>query len=477
MSSRWKGRGAARVLGLVLALAAVFSVPVWVLAALPGHIRVARDQSLHLGGYLPVPMTVRVAPAGILRVSGAESGPGEQRLGLGQPLQIQGLDPGRTRLDFRIFGLIPIRRMTVDVVPPLKLVPGGHSIGVVLRSRGVLVVGEAGIAVAPGTTVYPAREGGIQVGDRILRIGNHEALSEALVQKEIEAAGRRGESVKVTLWRRGREITTQVRPVLDPQSGRWRIGLYIRDGAAGVGTLTFYDPGSGRYGALGHIIADSETGQPIPVRDGHIVRATVIDIDKGARGQPGEKVGELTGPDRWIGSIEQNTRFGIFGRLEAPLHNPLYPEPIPVAMAGQVRKGKAELLTVVGGERLERFEVEIVDLARSPGPDGRHMVLRVTDPRLLARTRGIVQGMSGSPIIQDGRLVGAVTHVFVNDPSRGYGVLIEWMLQEAGLLQPPASSGPGAPGPGAQNWQNSWPHGVLSAARPLQLAESGVPCG
>lgn len=449
VSSRNRGWGTARLLGLALAAAILTSVPVWAFAALPGHVRVAQDQPLRLQGLLPVPVTVRSAQSGILSLNDAQVGPLGQRFNLAGPLRIEGLDLGRTQLDFRLFGLIPFRRITIDVLPPIRLVPGGHSIGVLVRSRGVIVVGEAGIPVAPGTLAHPAREGGVQIGDRIIQVGGRDAISEEQVQKLIEWAGARGEEVRLTLWRRGRQLETTVRPVHDIQTGRWRIGLYVRDGAAGVGTLTFYDPRTGRYGALGHIISDSETGQPIPVRDGHIVRAAVVDIDKGARGNPGEKVGKLVDESKWIGSIDQNTRFGIFGRLAEPLENPLYPEPLPVAMAGQVREGKAELLTVVGGQRLERFEVEITHVSRSPGPDGRHMVLRVTDPRLLARTRGIVQGMSGSPIIQDGRLVGAVTHVFVNDPTRGYGVLIEWMLHEAGLLPTAPAVSPGVMNPGA----------------------------
>src|SRR5690606_34117073 len=149
---------------------------------------------------------------------------------------------------------------------------------------------------------------------------------------------------------------------------------------------------------------------------------------------PGEKITSHPEAGGRLGTIEKNTPFGIFGRLHAPLKNPLYEEPLPVAMASQVKEGPAEILTVVDGQKIERFQVEIVRLIRQPTAEGKNMIVQVTDPRLLEATGGIVQGMSGSPIIQDGRVVGAVTHVFVNDPTRGYGVLIEWMLQEAGIL-------------------------------------------
>jgi stage IV sporulation protein B len=208
----------------------------------------------------------------------------------------------------------------------------------------------------------------------------------------------------------------------------------MRDNAAGVGTLTFYEPVSGKYGALGHVIADSETAQPIEVRDGHIVRTSITAIHKGRRSIPGEKVGGPEEPDNWLGSIEKNSRFGIFGSMNRPLRNPYYREAIPVAMSSQVKEGPAEILTVLKGERLERFSVEIQRVMATPTADGKNMIVKVTDQRLLSVTGGIVQGMSGSPILQNGRMVGAVTHVFVNDPTRGYGVSIEWMLQEAGVF-------------------------------------------
>jgi len=226
-----------------------------------------------------------------------------------------------------------------------------------------------------------------------------------------------------------------VTPVQDGESGRWRVGLYIRDGASGVGTLTFYHPASRKFGALGHVIAENETKKPFEFAEGLITAADVVRIQKGKRASPGEKITKQLESGPRLGIIEKNSRFGIFGRLSGAVRNPLYPEPIPVAMASQVKEGPAEMLTVVDGQKIERFQIEIVRLMRQPTAEGKNMIVQVTDPRLLSETGGIVQGMSGSPIIQDGRLVGAVTHVFVNDPTRGYGVLIEWMLQEAGILK------------------------------------------
>jgi stage IV sporulation protein B len=342
-------------------------------------------------------------------------------------------------VDFRLFGLIPFRKVKVDVIPPIKVIPGGHSIGVVLKSKGVLVVGYAAIRDRSNELHQPGREAGIELGDAILAIEGQEVRSEEEAAALFEEAGKKGGQAAITLKRKGRLLEKAVRLVKEKGDGKWRIGLYIRDGASGLGTLTFYDPASGKYGALGHVIAESETSQPIDVRQGRIVEAVITAVQKGRRGSPGEKIGGYKNEDNWLGSIEKNSRFGIFGSMHVPLINPLYREPIPVAMSSQVEEGPAEILTVVNGEKMERFGVEIVRVMRQPTADGKNMIVKITDPRLLETTGGIVQGMSGSPIIQNGRLIGAVTHVFVNDPTRGYGALIEWMLQEAGVLR--ASSG------------------------------------
>lgn len=205
------------------------------------------------------------------------------------------------------------------------------------------------------------------------------------------------------------------------------LGLYVEDPAAGVGTLTFYDRTSGTFAALGHRITELGGQRRVWLEGGKIVAARISGIEQGQRGSPGEKIGTFSGPDDIIGTIASNTRFGLFGKLETDLPEG---EEVPVALAHQVHTGPARILTVVQGSTVQEFSVEIVRVYRQLRPHDKGLVIKVTDPQLLSLTGGIVQGMSGSPIIQDGRLVGAVTHVFVNDPTRGYGVLAEWMLEE-----------------------------------------------
>lgn len=344
-----------------------------------------------------------------------------------------GRQPGRASVQLCLFGLIPVKTVQVDVLPPVEVIPGGHSIGVLLENQGVMVVGYAPILEPGGKEVYPARDAGVLLGDVLLRVNGREAKSEEEAARLIDRAGVSGRTVQLEV-RRGRQVLDlAVPPAKCSQTGRYRIGLYLRDSAAGVGTLTFYDPGRRIYAALGHAVTDSFSQDRVQVEGGRIVPASVEGIQQGRKGQPGEKIGLFAGGQSW-GTIDSNTPFGIFGRLTAAFPPPVYSRPVPVAMDYQVYTGPAQILTVITGTAIETFNITIEAVVPEEKDRGRGLVLRITDPRLLAVTGGIVQGMSGSPILQDGRLVGAVTHVFVNDPTRGYGVLAQWMLVETDIF-------------------------------------------
>lgn len=228
-------------------------------------------------------------------------------------------------------------------------------------------------------------------------------------------------------------MDVELTPVLDEKEKSYRMGLFIRDSAAGVGTLTFYEPKSTKYGALGHVISDIDTGKPIAVGDGHVVQSSVTSIQRGQNGMPGEKYATFKNENVKLGNIEKNTPFGIFGKMQKLPENNLEHQAIPIALTEQVKPGPAEIYTVVDGQTVEKFKIEIVNVIPQKYPATKGLILKVTDPVLLKKTGGIVQGMSGSPIVQNGKLVGAVTHVFVNDPTSGYGTFIEWMLQDAGI--------------------------------------------
>ncbi|MEC1290874.1 SpoIVB peptidase [Bacillus mojavensis] len=346
-------------------------------------------------------------------------------------IKVTGKKSGQSELVYDLAGF-PIKKTKVQVLPDLKVIPGGQSIGVKLHSVGVLVVGFHQINTSEGKK-SPGESAGITAGDIIIEMNGQKIEKMNDIAPFIQKAGKTGESLDLLIKRDKQKIKTKLIPQKDEAEGKYRIGLYIRDSAAGIGTMTFYEPKTKKYGALGHVISDMDTKKPIVVEDGEIVKSTVTSIEKGTGGNPGEKLARFSSERKTIGDINRNSPFGIFGTLHQPIKNKISDKALPVAFSNEVKKGPAEILTVIDDDKVEKFDIEIVSTTPQKFPATKGMVLKITDPRLLKETGGIVQGMSGSPIIQNGKVVGAVTHVFVNDPTSGYGVHIEWMLSEAGI--------------------------------------------
>lgn len=418
---------------LFVALLSVLSLSMSWHAAMrfPDTIAVPSNDAAHLHYGLPLRLHIQADRHDIVKINGQVLG--RQALTVvADAVSIQPLDIGRVRLDMRLFGIIPFRNLTVEVRPPLMLYPGGHSIGIMLQADGVFVVAHAPVMTLEGERVFPARQAGVRVGDLIVAIDDVRVHDVETAADRLQLAAMEQRAAALTIRRDERELTVHVHPHFDRQQGRPLIGLWIRDAAAGIGTLSFYEPGGGDFGALGHQITDVDSGFPLHDGTGKIVQAKIVDIEIGRQGRPGAKIGtfnlETANP---VGVIEQNTPLGIFGRLEGPLPHPFYAHPLPVATPATIKTGPAEMLTVVDGQMMQRFAIEIERIL-GRRQQGRNMIIRVVDRTLLAKTGGIVQGMSGSPIIQDGRLVGVVTHVFVNDPTRGYAVFIQEMIDASG---------------------------------------------
>jgi len=329
-------------------------------------------------------------------------------------------------------GNLPVKKVKAKVLPDIRLIPGGESIGVKLNSVGVLVVGYHLVHAKDGDR-SPGEQAGIKIGDIITAINGHVVENMSDVKEYVRKAGDEGHPIQLTVLRQDQKLQKMLQPVKDQNENKYRLGLYIRDSAAGIGTITFYDPKSRKYGALGHVISDVDTKQPIQVHHGEIVRSSVTSIDKGEDGRPGEKIATFPTDAKAIGNVAKNTPFGIFGTLNKNVSNGLMTKPIPIALSDEVKEGPAKILTVVDGNHVEAFDIKILSSVPQKYPATKGLVIKITDPKLLKKTGGIVQGMSGSPIIQNGKLIGAVTHVFVNDPTSGYGVHIEWMLKEAGI--------------------------------------------
>lgn len=403
--------------------------------SVPPHLQilVGEQQVFHIA--FPISVSVNPDRDGVFRINGTFINKENGNIRLISPASLESVRLGKADLEFRLLGVIPLRKTSIDVLPQLKVVPGGHSIGVVLHSQGVLVVGYSPVESTDGRVHLPAKEANIAIGDVIMAINGQPVQSDSQVAEIINQNGQDDKPIDMLIKRNGQTLNLAIKPLLCGETKRYRIGLFVRDSAAGVGTMTFYDPKSGAYGALGHVITDSDTNQPIDVEQGKIVSASISGIQHGRRGKPGEKIGVFIDEENTLGNIRKNCNFGIFGSLSQPISNrETNGEAIPVASMSQVKVGPAEILTVVDGQNIERFNIEIQKVAIQEMPETKGLVIKITDPRLLERTGGIIQGMSGSPIIQDGKLVGAVTHVFVHDPTRGYGCFIDWMLMEAGVL-------------------------------------------
>ena len=301
------------------------------------------------------------------------------------------------------------------------LVPMGCAVGIELENGGVIVAGFSEVETAQGKR-SPAEEAGLKAGDVITAVGQRGTRDTAELLSALSALD--GSAVDVTVRRGERELMAHVTPALSGD-GRWQLGLWLRDGVSGIGTVTYYDPESGCFGALGHGINDLESGALLPFTGGSITDASVVDVVKGGAGAPGELCGQPE-HEAVLGSLEKNTGCGVFGTASFAAVGAA----IPVAAEEEVRLGPASILATVSGKTVEEFSVEISRIYRQP-ENHRFLMLTVTDPRLLAQTGGIVQGMSGSPILQDGKLVGAVTHVLLSDATRGYGISIQEMLDAA----------------------------------------------
>lgn len=416
MPSHWEQRGILAFLTCALICLICFSPSFRFVYTLPPHLRVMEGEVATF--QVDFPVTIHF----------------EEKQ---EPVQTVLLETpffGKKQLEFDLFGIIPLRTVEVEVMPALKLMPGGHSIGVVLHSQGVIVVGMSPVTESEGKVSTPAKEADIQVGDVLLSLNGIPLDSDSQLAEIIDRQGQEGKELTFLVKRGTEKLQRTLHAIHCQETGRQRIGLFVRDSAAGVGTLTYFDPNSRIYGALGHIITDSDTNQPIDCEQGKIVSAGVSGIQQGKRGHPGEKIGVFVNEEHRLGDIRKNTPFGINGRLTEVLSQPLCPEPLPVGSMNQVHTGPAEIYTVVDGQNIESFAIEIEKINLQEYPEGKGLVIRVTDARLLEKTGGIVQGMSGSPIIQNGYLIGAVTHVFVHDPTKGYGCFIDWMLMDSELV-------------------------------------------
>ena len=299
----------------------------------------------------------------------------------------------------------------------------GTPFGIKMFANGAMVVGFSDIYTAQGYQ-NPAKTAGLKLGDVIVSIAGHETRTNEDVAEALQQL--KGAPAEVVFQRDGHEKTVRLTAVMDLSTNTYRTGMWVRDSSAGIGTMTFIDNATGTFAGLGHSIHDSDTGKTLGLLKGEIVPVEITGVEKGSAGAPGELKGRFLTAAA-AGDITVNGETGVYGTVSSVQEG----IDMELALAQEVTTGRAEIITTIEGRTPQRYEVEIEKIALNASDANRNMVVHVTDPVLLQNTGGIVQGMSGSPIIQNGKLVGAVTHVLVNDPTRGYGIFAENMLETA----------------------------------------------
>ena len=329
---------------------------------------------------------------------------------------------GKIDFDLSFFNIFKLKEINVNVISKTKVIPMGNAIGMKLYTDGVLVVGMSEIEGKK-----PYENSGIKEGDRIVQIDkkaidNTEDLMEAVNKCS-------GKEISVKYIRDNTTITTSIKPIKN-SGNQYKIGLWVRDAAAGVGTLTFYEPSSGMFGTLGHGILDVDTSELIKIANGELVTTNILNITKGKKGDPGEIRGTIES-GHTIGNIDKNTSFGVFGTLnKTPYINIQNNDEIEVALREEIKIEDAQIICELENGKREKYNIKIQKVFLNNNIDINSMLIKITDEKLLEKTGGIIQGMSGAPIIQNGKFIGAVTHVLVNDPTIGYGVFADIMIKQ-----------------------------------------------
>ena len=390
----------------------------------PDHLSVVVDEKEEFDFALPFQVTLLSDSEEVVLGNQSDIPSDEIRLKVDEPFSLYAKNLGSYHLGLKLFGKFQFKEIQLDVVDTHYAVPCGVPVGIYLRSNGVLVIGTGRIRCQDGEETEPAY-GILQSGDYIEAI-NGEPLrdKEALITSLNDNGGR---EALLRVRRDGEELEIRMNPV-QAADGNYKLGAWVRDDTQGIGTMTYVDT-NGNFGALGHGISDSDTGDVVEIDEGALYETEIMGIEKGSAGNPGVMAGVIYyGPGSRLGSIEANTRVGIFGKVNEKLQKSISGEALEIGYRQDVKKGQAWIRSSVSGEPRD-YEIEIQRIDYNPIQENKSLVIRIVDEELLKLTGGLVQGMSGSPILQDGKLVGAVTHVFVQDSTRGYGIFVEDMLR------------------------------------------------
>lgn len=411
-------------LSLMLSVAYVVT-----LFVLPSDITLFRGEKYTLEFQSPFFLKIH-SKSNILQVSDSSE---KSIIDLTTPYNLTATETGQAELGLSMFGVIPVKTLVVRSIENQELIASGHPIGIKLKTDGIVIINISGVILEDGTRVSPAETSGLLVGDALIEANQKKLESISDLTKTITES--QGDPVSITYRRGNTEYKTSITPIKSGEDNKYRAGIWVRDSSAGIGTLTFIRPDNRVYGALGHGINDVDTGSLLIVRSGELLESSIYGIKKGIKGSPGELEGDFLNRPKEIGEIDFNSDFGIFGKIKDDTRLEKLGKTMDIASHSTVHIGEASILACINGQKVEEYKIEIQRIAKQDLNSTKNMIIRITDKRLLDVTGGIVQGMSGSPIIQNGKLIGAVTHVFINDPVRGYGVFIESMLEKTNAVK------------------------------------------
>lgn len=393
----------------------------WVI---PDKLNVVADEEQQFQFSMPFGVTLSSDSEEVTLKDGSDIPSDQIHLSLDQPFSLYSENQGSYRLGLKLFGWLQLKDIQVNVVDAKYAIPCGTPVGIYLKSDGIMVIGTGDVTKKDGMIVEPAF-GILQSGDYIEAFNGRPLTDKETLISELKKNGT-NEAV-LTVRRGSDDIQVKMNPVVG-ESGSPMLGVWVRDDTQGIGTMTYLDL-NGNFGALGHGISDSDTGGVVQIENGSLYETSILGIEKGTFGKPGVMSGVIYyGPGSVLGSINSNTEEGIFGTVNDRFKQTVKSDPIPVGYRQEVKKGPASIRSDVSGQ-VKDYQIEIQKVDYATTHKNKGMVIKVTDPDLLAITGGIVQGMSGSPIIQDGKLIGAVTHVFIQDSTRGYGIFVENMLE------------------------------------------------
>ncbi len=335
---------------------------------------------------------------------------------------------GKSNLKLSLFGAIPLKDVTVNVIPKTSVVPLGNVVGLKLYTSGVLVVGMTEIEGIDNNKYKPYENTGIKEGDMIVKVNDKTVTCTSDLLNSVNNSD--GNNLSLKYVRDGQTIETSITPIKGADD-KYKLGLWVRDAAAGVGTVSFYEPSTKIFAALGHGIQDIDTEQLIDIAKGDFVTTKIVSIVKGKKGNPGKIQGTIEN-GQTIGEVYKNTDFGVYGKItNVSALNIDASKAMEVATRDEIKLGKATIMCTLEDNKTKEYEVEIQKIYKNNNENNKSMLIKITDEDLIEKTGGIIQGMSGSPIIQNGKVVGALTHVLVNDPLTGYGVFADLMIKQA----------------------------------------------